>query len=458
VQNNYGTGFTVIILDLLLFIMEKIQSMRIKVWMVVLLVNFFISCKAGNVPSRTNQSASIVGNIRTIKLYKAGDQTTFPVIALNSNDMLELHFDDMDGGVKNYYYSFQLCNADWTPSVLNTFEYTKGFQSVRITNYRNSSLATARYTHYQTNVPDKNSYPSRSGNYLLRVFVNNDLTKIAFTRRFIVVDNKSAVATQLQQPFNAQWFRSHQKMQVSITTDPRIQVMSPQDLKVVILQNNNWQTALYIDRPTIFRGNYYEYNDEAITALPAGKEWRWIDLRSFRLLSDRMENMETKGDTAQVFIKPDLTRNGQIYVYYRDLNGAYTVETLENINPFWQGDYGNVHFSYVPPGGRAFEGRDVYVFGELSDYAMNGRGKMNYNKEKGLYETTLFLKQGYYNYTYVTLPAGKQAYPDFSITEGNHWGTENSYTVLVYYRQFGSRADEVIGFATLNSAFQRNGF
>ncbi|HZI00341.1 MAG TPA: DUF5103 domain-containing protein, partial [Flavisolibacter sp.] len=237
-----------------------------------------------------------------------------------------------------------------------------------------------------------------------------------------------------------------------------IQIQSPQDLKVVVLQNNNWQTALYMDRPTIYRGNYFEYNDEAITSIPAGKEWRWIDLRSFRLLSDRMERMDKNADTPFIYVKQDISRAGQAFVYYRDLNGSFTVETLEGVNPFWQGDYGNVQFTYAPSNGRPFEGRDVFVFGEFTDFANKGKGKMTFNESKGVYETTLYMKQGYYNYTYMTLPTGKPGFPDFSQTEGNFWGTENAYTVLVYYRPFGARADEIIGFASLNSAFQRNGF
>ncbi len=82
-------------------------------------------------------TAQITNKVHSIKLYKPGDQTSFPAIALNSNDLLELHFDDLDGDVKNYYYSYQLCNADWTPSLLHPFEYIKGFQNVRITTYRN---------------------------------------------------------------------------------------------------------------------------------------------------------------------------------------------------------------------------------------------------------------------------------------------------------------------------------
>jgi hypothetical protein len=184
---------------------------------------------------------------------------------------LELHFDDLDTRVKNYYYTFQLCNADWTPSVLHPFEYIKGFQNVRISNYRNSSIATTRYVHYQASIPDRNCYPSRSGNYLLKVFLDNDTSRLAFTKRMVVVENKTSVAVQVQQPFNATLFRTGQKLNVVVQTDSRIQVMSPGDIKVAILQNNNWTTSLMIDRPTIYRGNYFEYSDEAYTGMPAGK-------------------------------------------------------------------------------------------------------------------------------------------------------------------------------------------
>jgi hypothetical protein len=404
------------------------------------------------------QSTGYGAAIQSAKLYRIGDQTSFPAIALNGGNTLQLDFDELDNRVKNYYYTFQLCNADWTPSILHPFEYIKGFQNNRISTYRNSSIAIARYIHYQAAIPDRNCYPSKSGNYLLKVFLDGDTSKLAFVKRFVVYDNLSTVAAQVQQPFNAQYFRSYQKLFITVQTDPRIQVFTPGDLKIVALQNNNWETALFMDRPTISRGNYYEYSDESITAMPAGKEFRWLDLRSLRLLSDRVQRMENVQDTEHVYVRPDPSRGSEPYVYYRDLNGGYTIETLESINPFWQGDYAYVHFSYFPPANRAFEGSDVYVFGELTNYTADGSGKMEFNKEKGAYEKTLFLKQGYYSYAYVTKPFNGKGYPDFTQTEGNYWGTENAYTVLVYYRPFGARADELIGYAMLNSAFQRTGF
>ena len=419
---------------------------------IILLSFVFLSVLA--VPHAGAQTQIFNPKIKSVKLFRAGDQTTFPVLQLASSDVLQLEFDELGTGVSNWYYSFQLCNADWTPSVLTTFDYIKGFQSSRITTYRNSSLATTRYVHYQASIPDRNSAPSRAGNYLLRVFANNDTTQMAFTKRFVVVNNLAQIGALVQQPFNATLFRTGQKLQLTVQTDKRINVLSPQDMKVVVLQNQNWQTALFMDRPTIWRGNYFEYSDEAITGIEAAREFRWLDMRSLRLRSDRMESLDTRGDTVRVWVKPETTRTGQPFVYYRDVNGAYTIETFESINPFWQGDYAYTHFRYTPPNRRPIEGSNVYIFGEMTNYAADTSGLMHFNTETGAYEKTLFLKQGYYNYLYATRPV-KGGPVDFSQTEGNNWSTENNYVVLVYYRPFGARADECIGFTSLNSVFQR---
>ena len=399
-------------------------------------------------------------NIKTVKLFKSGDMYSYPVIMLNSNEQLELHFDDMDADVKYYYYSFQLCNADWTPANIQLFDYIRGFTSNRITNYRHSSLAQTRYTHYQAVVPERNGAPSKAGNYLLKVFLNDDTSKLVFTKRMLIVNTKATVSAQVLQPFNTNYFQTHQRVQVNVSTaQGQINAFSPQDLKVVVLQNNIWNNSSLLDRPTVFRGNYYEYSDEENTTFQSGKEWRWIDLRSLRLMSDRMTKI-VDNDTSNrvdVYVKPDGERRQQLYIYYRDFNGIYTVENRDNSNALWQSDYAWVHFTYVPPGNRAYEGKSVYLFGELTNYLQDDNSKMIFNEEKGVYERALYLKQGYYNYSYVTLTDKKQPGVQalYENTEGNYWGTENSYMVLVYFRNFGARADELIGFTKINSAFQR---
>src|ERR1700745_2617548 len=103
-------------------------------------------------------------NIKTAQLFPSGNQLGYPVMTLNSSDKLELHFDDLDANVKSYSYTYQLCNADWTPAMLSSFDFIKGFSYQRISTYRISSVAFTHYTHYSAIVPDNNCAPSRSGN------------------------------------------------------------------------------------------------------------------------------------------------------------------------------------------------------------------------------------------------------------------------------------------------------
>jgi hypothetical protein len=391
--------------------------------------------------------------IKSPQLYQFGNQLGAPVIKLNSGDRLELHFDDLDANVKNYSYTYQLCNADWTPTMLSHFDYISGFSQSRINTYRVSSIAFTRYTHYQAVLPDRNCVPVKSGNYMLKVFLNGDTSKLAFTRRLLVYDEKSVIAAEIQQPFNGQIFRTHQKIQFRVNLNERLDVINAhQQVKVVIQQNNRWDNAVMGLRPSFASNRSLVYNTEQDAVFPAGKEWRWLDLRSFRLQSDRVERANYNPKSTEIFVRPDLDRSAQRFNFYKDENGRYYIDASENINPFWQSDYATVNFTFVPPGNIAFAGRDVYLFGQLSNYDLREQNKTNWNESKGVYETSLLLKQGYYDYTYVTIdPTDTRRRASYEQTEGNFWETENEYTILVYYRSMGGRHDELVGMVKLNS-------
>jgi len=395
--------------------------------------------------------------IKSVQLFQVGNQATYPIIKLGNVEGLELHFDDLDANVKNYSYTFQLCNADWTPAILSHFDFIKGFSQVRIANYRMSSIAFTRYTHYQATLPDRNCVPSRSGNYILKVFINSDTSNLIFTKRMLVVEDRSAIAAQIQQPFNGLLFKSHQKIQFKVSLNESIDAVNPiQQVKVAILQNNRWDNALVNLKPTFYSRKILEYNTENDAVFPAGKEWRWIDLRSFRLQSDRVANAIYGKTTTDIFVRPDIDRSQQRFNFYRDANGRYGLQPSENINPLWQSDYATVHFSYVPPNNQPYADKDLFLFGQLTDYNLNDDAKMIYNADKGVYEASPFLKQGYYDYMYVTIDRKvPRRMASFELTEGNLWESENSYMILVYYRPLAGRADELIGMSIINSLVRR---
>ena len=196
-------------------------------------------------------------DIRTPKLFQQNNQQSLPLISLNSSDLLELHFDDMSGYAKNYYYTFVLCNADWTPAEVSPFDYIRGFPQNRLSQYRMATIADARYVHYQALLPDKNCIPSKSGNYLLKVFLDADTSKLAFTKRLLVVDSRAGIVAQVQQPFDNEILRTHQKIQVAVNTQ-QLNILSPQQTKLVILQNNRWDDAIKNIQPTFIRGKMME--------------------------------------------------------------------------------------------------------------------------------------------------------------------------------------------------------
>ncbi|HMK05769.1 MAG TPA: DUF5103 domain-containing protein [Ferruginibacter sp.] len=395
-------------------------------------------------------------NIQSVRFHMYGDQYALPIYNINSGDQLELHFDDMESNVKSYYYSFQLCDYNWVPVDISSFLYMKGFTQQRIATYRYSSIALTRYTHYQAILPDRGTTITMSGNYLLKVYLDGDPAKLAFTRRLFVLEQKASIKAQVVQPYAPQLSRTHQKIQFSANINGLNSFSAAQQVKVVLLQNNRWDNALKDISPTFVRGNTLEYNTENNGIFPGGKEWRWLDLRSFRLQSDRVEKADYKKNSTDMFLFPDADRSAQKYVYFRDLNGMYLVETYEMINPYQQGDYATVHFNLVAPNGTAYADKDIYLAGQLTNYEFSNKTKMVFNSEKGVYETSLFLKQGYYNYTYIAVDKNDPS--QRTELEGNYWETENSYTILMYYRSFTDRADQLIGVGKINSRSDRPGF
>ncbi|MEJ7609857.1 MAG: DUF5103 domain-containing protein [Ferruginibacter sp.] len=261
--------------------------------------------------------------IATAQLFQYGNQTQLPIYRLNSSDRFQLEFDDLDGGYKSYYYTYQLCDYNWQPANLSAFDFMRGFTQNRITTYRYSSIAFTRYTHYQAILPEQNSLPTRSGNYIFKVFLDGDTSKLVFTKRLLVLDVKASVNAAVVQLLGAQNFRTHQKIRFTVTTEDLNAFSAAQQVKAVIIQNNRWDIAQRDILPTFVRGNVLDYTNENIAQFPGGKEWRWLDLRSFRLQSDRVDHADYGKTFTNIYVVTDLDRSTGRYVYYPDYNGTY---------------------------------------------------------------------------------------------------------------------------------------
>jgi len=391
-------------------------------------------------------------NVKGVKFFFAGNQTGYPIINLGSTANTEIDFDDLDNYVKTYNYTYLLCNSDWQPADIGQFDYLTGFTQGRFSLYRNSAIARTKYIHYQAVLPESNMVPTKSGNYLLMVYLDGDTSKLAFTKRLLVVNNMVPVYAQVQRPFNQDLISTHQKVQFSIDKT-RLNVLNPQQqIKIVILQNYRWDNALSGMIPQFMRGNQFEYNGEQDCLFPAGKEYRWANLESYRLLSERVDSASEADKMTDVYLKRDIDRSSLRVQIYTDYDGFFQTLSTDVNNAWWQGDYAKVHFTFVPQNNQPYDGKDVYIAGELTGYRADDDARMVFNADKGVYEKTLVLKQGYYSYTYLTKDANStDGKMDAALTDGNYWETENTYTILVYYHSFNDRADELVAAKTVSS-------
>ena len=88
-----------------------------KLLIALFLLLILLTAQAQRLPDRLYSST-----INAVKLFQENNQFSQPIIHLNSADQLELHFDDLVDYPQNYFYSYELCNSDWTPANVNAFD------------------------------------------------------------------------------------------------------------------------------------------------------------------------------------------------------------------------------------------------------------------------------------------------------------------------------------------------
>lgn len=429
-------------------------------------------------------------NIRSVKFTQKSLYLSQPVLLLDGNELLELEFDDMDADSKSYYYRVIQCDINWKPTQLSELDYIEGYANDVLREYHNSFKATSPFTHYRLVLPNENTRITRSGNYILQVYENQSKEVTILTRRFIVLENKVFINAKLVPPAAVGKFKSHQEIDFEVSVDKLPVGDMRQEIKATILQNNRWDNAVQGLMPNFNRGNslVWDYQDKVV--FPAGKEFRWLDMRSLFLFGSQIASINRVNSRYEIIMKEDRPFDETQYFQIFDLNGDFVIgnsdqrgvrlsENLQrrpNLSPDgakpnpadWRdlaqddanhfnnavgSDYAEVQF-YLSMN-EPFDNQDVYLVGRFNDWQMQPQYKMSFDEVLQAYTLRTPLKQGYYNYAYSTKPRNAPTAPaNLSPIDGDWWETENVYTIIIYYRAFGERYDRVIGMGQVQSGIR----
>jgi hypothetical protein len=381
--------------------------------------------------------------ISTVQFRGLSDQGQLPMIRLG--DQLQLSFDALNGREEDFYYTITHYNFDWTPSDLSKSEYLNGFDEVRIETYENSLNTLQIFSNYQLRIPNRETRGvTKSGNYLIRI--TNDDGDPIFSRKFMVTENIAGVSVEIKRSRDLKHIRQKQIVQFTINSPSALLINPKQNVKTLVLQNSNLNTAITNLKPqyTIGTELIYRYDKEA--AFWGCNEYLSFDNKDVRAASNNIRRVELN-DIYENFLYTDINRNERPYTYNPDINGNFVVRNLYAQKNSIEAEYVRLHFNL-----QYYEDladKEVHLYGNFNNYTIDGSTYMALNKNTDTYQGSRLFKQGFYNYKYVLVDR------DGSIDEkalgGSFWETENEYTVLVYYRAPGARYDRIIGQGSGNS-------
>lgn len=386
--------------------------------------------------------------IYTIQVNCNGDWNRNPVISLSSSDYIHISFDRIseENSYNRLRYRIIHCDAYWKRSTeISEIDYLNGFNDNPLDDYNPSLNTTVEYTHFSLDIPNNDVSLKLSGNYVVEVYEDSFPDEVLLTACFSVVDSQISIAPAITSNTDIDTNRAHQQLSFSILHQNLTIRDSFTELKVFVWQNNRLDSERQQIKPTYVNNGKLIYEHNRSLIFEAGNEYRRFETISYRYNGFNVEHIEYNRPTYSMYIVPDIVRAERTYSYDQDQNGRFYIRSNDTNDSEIESDYFNTVFS-IPVERRLPE--DIFINGNFTYNNFTDKYRMIYDEENGQYYLSLLLKQGLYNYQYLTKSGSN--YTTARI-EGNYFETENEYQIFVYYRPSGQRYDALIGVQNIQS-------
>jgi len=351
-----------------------------------------------------------------------------PCISISNNENIQINFDLIQEDPSPVQYEIIHCDINWERSDLMDMEYINGFTTNYIDNYQLSYGPIDQYVHYDFNLPNENVEFLKSGNYIVKIYYENESNNPLMTIKIFVSEQSSTINFSLLPTNDMEQKKYLQAYELSCSFDPN-KVDDPySNLFVNIQQNHQEFDQQWISQPNFIRENSIVYlpNDDRI--FNGGNEYRFFDISSFRSGSQKVNKISFEDNSYQIILNKEPKRSYKQYLEYKDLDGKFFIRSYDCSVAETQAEYGIVHFE-LPM--KKISNQDIYIFGQLSNWSTDEKYKMQYDSIKQTYFKNILLKQGHYNYLYVTKD---QNGISTRTLEGAHYDANNEYIIKLYYR------------------------
>ena len=381
--------------------------------------------------------------IRTLRVARTflvlNDET---IDGTDPDNTLHISFDEMSHDVHFYSYTVQMMHSD-----LLSGEYLRGFTQKDITDYEHSINTSREYTHYRFDFPNDEMALTKSGQYKIIIYEDNKTDEPIAEVCFCVVEPMVKINARMRTHTDEEINGRYQQIDVDVNT-AALDVRDPGEVRVEVVQNNRFNDAVQLTRPTYVEPKRLRYINNKALIFEGGNEYHHFDAFSCFYAGHGIDRVYHEMGDYHVLLFPNEITQGQ-YIHEYDSNGRYIVNAERTGDSDIEAEYMWVHWAL--PAEKPWMDGELFVCGDIFNNDMAFRNKMQYEFDTKCYWLSALVKQGGYDYQFLFQESYKtnKGLTKFKTTtqrvDGSYWQTENEYAVYVYWRPFGARYDRLVG-------------
>ena len=369
--------------------------------------------------------------IKTLQSVVNKDWLAPTVMRLNSDDIINIDFDDLSDNINQYIYKIERCEVDWRTST-EVFEsdWLEGFNNNSIDEFGYSTNTTIPYIHYHLQIPNDQCRFKLSGNYRLNIIKETN-DEIVASVEFMVSEQSMSLALQLSANTDIDFYKSHQQITASLNYNKEQIANAEEQIILIVTQNNRDDNSRKNIRPTYVSEKSLEWTHCIDLIFEAGNEYHKYEILDVSHPTMGIDFIHWDGNHYQVY--PFINNPRLQYIYDQDANGSFYIRNSNNTENETTCDYVWVNYRLHTP--QLLNG-NIYVQGRwTTEKAANYL--LHYNAEEQVYQAYILQKQGYYSYQYLWQKNDGTSH--FLPSEGNFYQTENRYQAYIYYKKLGER-------------------
>ena len=393
------------------------------------------------VRSASGGGAGVETRLPVLPIRLAGSQSiaaSSPRSGDENRLRLRLEFDLMEPNGRPLSIYFYHADRTWRRDLIPT-QFLDSFQDDNLIRYTPSRAAEVPYVHYEYAFPNESIgfLEQASGNYILRVTEQGREDEVLFERAFFLTEQAAPVDLAFDAVLTGgRGFPSVQP--AALFQPPTSLTGNVFSYDVCFVRNGQFNQARCSDRPSLNQQPALLFQLQPETAFEPVPADYFLDLGALQV-SNRIVKVDYTTSPYEVVLEPDYARfagtlDGELLNGQTVVSGAVRDVTDADV----AAKYVQTRFQYVPDGEAPLRG-EVLVIGSFNNWQYDPANALEWVAEQGRYEGEVLLKQGYYEYRYVT--TDREAARALAGTLPRQ---DNRYTAFVYYQDIELNTDRLL--------------